>query len=441
MEKKLTVRVMFGYGVSALAFNFVWSMASSYVSIYFINVLGIGIGATGVIVLIARIWDGFNDPLMGSIVDNTNTKYGKYRPYLLIGIIPLVITTILLFTNPTMSIKVKTFYAGAIYILFGMSYTLANIPYMSMLSTLTKEPDTRTTLMVVKNLFVMLGVMLPAILVTKLAITQSGYVSSGFTTAAIIGAALLVFAMLITFFSTKNYKYHDDKTNLVKITWKDRMDAVFTNKPLKIMMIAMFVFSLQAVLLGAQTFFVVDGLGRGDLAFTFTLVMLPGMFVAMIAMPLLRKLEKSKVIQIGMAIYFVGSLLFQFSPNDETNLLLIASFIKGIGFGAMGIMIFSMIADCVDYAKYLTGKQQGGIIFSATTFIQKAVSGLGAMGLSGVLLLIKFKPDSVGLQTAQTVAGLKMLNGYLPALLAIAVIFTMRYYPLTKARMIQIQQK
>jgi len=432
---------MFGYGASALAFNFVWGMASSYVSIYFINVLGIGIAATGVIVLIARIWDGFNYPLMDSIVDNTNTKYGKYRPYLLIGMIPLVITTILLFTNTSMSIGLKTFYAGAIYILFGMSYTLANIPYMSMLSTLTKEPDTRTTLMVVKNIFVMLGVMLPAILVTKLAITESGYVASGFSTAALIGAGLLVITMLITFFSTKNYKYHDDKTNLVKITWKDRMDAVFTNKPLKIMMIAMFVFSLQAVLLGAQTFFVVDGLGRGDLAFTFTLVMLPGMFIAMAAMPLLKKLEKSRVIQIGMVIYFVGSLLFQFSPNEATSILLVSAFIKGIGFGAMGIMIFSMIADCVDYAKHLTGKQQGGIIFSATTFVQKAVSGLGAMGLSGVLLLIKFKPNSVGLQTDLTIAGLKLLNGILPAVLAIAVFITMKYYPLTKAKMIEIQQK
>jgi len=160
--------------------------------------------------------------------------------------------------------------------------------------------------------------------------------------------------------------------------------------------------------------------------------MLPGMFIAMGSMVYMKKLEKSMVVQIGMVIYIIGSLLFQFSPATIMSLLLTATFIKGIGFGYVGIMIFSMIADCVDYGAHLTGKQQGGIIFSATTFVQKAVSGLGAAGLSAVLIYINFIPDSIGLQTVETVAGLKFLNGIFPAILGITVFFLMFKYPLSK---------
>ena len=435
MENNLSKKVMFGYGTAALSFNFVWGMVGAYISIYFINVLGISIAAAGAIVLIARIWDGFNDPIMGSVVDNTKTKYGKYRPYMLIGILPLAIFTVLIFQNPDLSLIGKTIYAGIIYILFGMSYTLANIPYMSMLSTLTKDPDERTILVTIKNIFVMFGVMLPSIIITKVAITDSGYNQEGFTIAAILGAILLIITMLITFFSTKNHKYMEENTNTTKITWKQRADAVFSNKPLLILMVVMFVFSIQSVLMGAQTLYIVDGLGQGNMAFTFMLVMLPGMFIAMGSMVVMKKLEKSKVVQIGMVFFVFGSLLFQFSPASIMPLLLTAAFIKGIGFGYVGIMLFSMVADTVDYGKHLTGKQQGGMIFSATTFVQKAVSGLGAAGLSGALIMMKFQPDSIGLQTVQTVAGLKFLNGFFPAILGIIVFITMKYYPLTKEKM------
>ncbi len=440
MNKKLSLGIMLGYGTAALSFNFVWGMVSNFIQPYFINVMGISIAATGVIALVARIWDGFNDPIMGSFVDKTNTKYGRYRPYLLFGIVPLVVTTILLFTNPEWSIQAKTAYAAFAYILFGMAYTLANIPYLSMISTMTKDPDERTMMMTVKNIFVMIGVMLPGILVTKIAISAEGYSEAGFQTVAIIGAVLLTVTMLITFFVTKSVKYTGE-TMASKISWSDRINAVKENKPLLIMMIVMLVFSLQGVLMGAQTLFIVDGLGRGDQAFAFTLLMLPGMFVAMVLMPILKRMEKSKVVSIGMIIYIIGALIFQFSPNSNLTMLKLGTVIKAIGFGFLGIMVFSMIADCVDYARSYTGKQQGGIIFSAVTFVQKAVAGLGAIALSGILILIGFQAKMIGQQTEVAVSGLKMLNGIIPAALAVFVIIGMKYYPLTKAKMAEINKQ
>ena len=434
MNNKLTKRVMFGYGAAALSFNFVWGMVSTYVNIYFINVLGISIFAAGLIVLIARVWDGFNDPIMGSIVDNTKTKMGKYRPFLLWGMLPLVLSTILIFQNPSLSDELKTVYAGVVYILFGMSYTFANIPYMAMISTMTKDPDERTMLVTIKNIFVMVGGMLPMMIITSIAISDEGYNQGGFTIAAIIASILLIITMFITFRSTKNHKYLGD-TKTEKITWKTRVNAVFKNKPLKILMIVMFVFSIQTVLMGAQTFYVVDALDQGGMAFTFSLVMLPGMFIAMGSMVFLKKKEKHHVVIIGMVIQFIGSLLFQFAPTNTMTILLVASFIKAIGFGYIGIMLFSMIADCVDYALYLTGEQQGGIIFSATTFVQKAVAGVGAMLLSSVLIMINFVPDAVGQQPAEAIAGLKFLNGGFPAIMAIVVILVISRYPLTKDKL------
>lgn len=436
---KVPLSAALGYGTAALAYNFVYTLVTNYVNIFFTNVLGISLAAAGVIMLLARLWDGVNDPIMGTIVDKTNTKDGKYRPYMKWGMLPLSVMTILIFLAPDLSIQLKTIYAGVTYILWGMAYTFANIPYMSMQSTLSFDSNERTKIITIKTIFVLVGALIAMIAVPALAFTKDGIQADGFVKAAIIGAVLVIVCMYITFKATVRFKYVDDK-NVEKTTIKDRVDAVVKNPPLIILAIVLFLVSVLTAIIGAQNYFVVNVLGQPELVMAFTLAGFAPMILAMALMPLAMKLEKRVLMGGGMVIYVLGSIGFYLVPNSNINGLLLMSAVRGLGIGFAMILIWSMIADSVDFAALKTGKQQGGIVFSTSTFMQKAAGGIGAALMNFLLIAVGFNKD-LATQTAEAADGVKMILSFGPAILAAAVVVLMFFYPLSKAKMKEIQSE
>lgn len=441
MEKRgnLTLVNILGYGMAALAYNFVYVMVTSYVNIYFTNVVGISLAAVGVIMLVARIWDGINDPIMGTIVDKTRHPQGKYRMYMLWGMIPLSLMTVLIFLNPNVGIGLKTAYAAATYILWGMAYTFANVPYMAMQSTLSFDSNERTKIITIKNIFVMSGFMIPTILVPMLAFNEEGANGQGFLTTGIIGAVLVIVCMYITFRATASYKYVESKES-PKIEMSDRVKAIVSNKPLIYLAVSIFFISVLQTFLGVQAYFLLDVLGRGDLVLTFSLVALPGMILAMVTMPIAMKFEKKHIMILGAGMYLVASVIWYFVPNTNINLMLMLAGIRAWGLGYLGILMWSMLTDCVDYAKLKTGKQQGGIVFSTTTFMQKSAGGIGIAILNGVLVLVGFVPGAAS-QTAGAGEGVKFILTVGSSLLAVVIIVFMVLYPLTKAKMDEIAKE
>lgn len=438
MEKRgnLSLWNILGYGMAALAYNFVYTLVTSYVNIFFTNVLGIGLAAVGAIMLIARIWDGVNDPIMGTIVDKTRHPQGKYRMYMLWGMIPLALMTILVFLNPNFGMGLKVAYAAISYILWGMAYTFANIPYMAMQSTLSFDSNERTKIITLKNIFVMIGAMVPTVLVPMLAINDDGANAKGFLTVGIIGAVLVIVCMFITYKATASYKYVE-ATDTPKITWADRAKAIFSNKPLILLASSIFMLSIMTALNGVQTYFVLDVLGKGDMVLTFSLVMLPGMLLAMICMPIAMKFEKRSIMIFGSLVYAVASIAWFFVPNSNITVMLLLAALRAWGLGFGMILMWSMLTDCVDYAKLKTGKQQGGIVFSTTTFMQKAAGGIGIALLNMALVIVGFVPGG-STQTAAAGQGVKFLMTIGCAAFAVAIIVLMVFYPLTKAKMKEI---
>ncbi|MCT4685888.1 MFS transporter [Vallitalea sp.] len=438
--KRMPLKNIMGYGAAALGYNFVYMLTSAYVNIFFTNVLGISLAAVGIIMLVARIWDGINDPIMGSIVDKTNTSRGKYRPYLIWGMIPLAITTILLFYAPNIGNMGKVIYGAIIYILWGMSYTFANIPYMSMQSTLSFDSNERTKIITLKNIFTMFGIILCSVIVPGLAIKQDGVHGEGFLISGIIGAILVIVCMGITYKSTEKYKYVEDKKE-VKITIKERVAAVINNKALILLAISLLLISIQQALIGASNYFFVDVLGRGDIVMIYTLTGAFAMLISMILMPIAMKFEKKTIMGAGMIIYALASIIFYFIPNTNISGFVIFNVIRGIGLGFCMIIIWSMIADSVDYATLTTGKQQGGIVFSTSTFMQKAAGGIGGALINFLLAIIGFVP-AAEIQTAAASNGVKLLISIIPAVSGLIVaIIIMWKYPLTKEKMNDIQKK
>lgn len=441
MEKRgnLSLTNILGYGMAALAYNFVYAMVTNYINVFFTNVMGIGLTAVGVIMLGARIWDGVNDPIMGTIVDKTKHPQGKYRMYMLWGMIPLSLMSILIFVNPNVNMGLKTAYAAVSYILWGMAYTFANIPYMAMQSTLSFDSNERTKIITIKNIFVMLGTMVPMVLVPMLAMGADGVSASGFLQTGIIGAILVIVCMFITFKATAAYKYVE-KEDTPKILMSDRVKAIVSNKPLILLALVIFLISVLQALIGAQTYFILDVLGRGELVVTFSLVMLPGMILAMVSMPIAMKYEKRNVMIFGMMMYFVGSLIWFFVPNTEISIMLVLAGIRAWGLGYAVILMWSMLTDCVDYAKLKTGKQQGGIVFSTTTFMQKSAGGIGIALLNGILVMIGFVPGGSS-QTISASEGVKFILTIGSGLFAVVIIILLVFYPLTKSKMKEIAEQ
>lgn len=440
MSNKMPLKNILGYGAAAIGYNFVYMMQSTFLNVFYTNVLGISLAAVGIIMLVARIWDGVNDPIMGSIVDKTNTKDGKYRPYIKWGIIPLALTSVLLYTAPNLSMSLKVLYAGITYIGFGMAYTFANIPYMSMQSTLSFDSNERTKIITIKNVFTLVGIIAASAIIPKIAITAEGASQSGFLTAGIIGAVIVALTMLITFASTKNYKYIEDKKH-EKITFKQRKDAVVNNPALILSAFTLLALSLVMALAGSANYYFIDILKRGDLVMAFTMIGSLSMVVSMIFMPIAMKFEKKNVMGTGLLFYMIISILMYYLPEDKINLLIAFNVIRGIGMGFGMVLIWSMIADSVDYAALKTGQQQGGIVFSTSTFVQKAAGGIGAFLINILLAAVGFVPKAAS-QTAAATSGVKLLFTVVPGLVfgLVAIIILIKY-PLSKKVMLDIQKQ
>jgi Na+/melibiose symporter-like transporter len=307
---------------------------------------------------------------------------------------------------------------------------------MAMQSTLSFDSNERTKIITLKNIFVMIGTMVPTILVPMLAMNEEGANAQGFLTTGIIGAILVIICMFITFKATESYKYVE-KSDTPKITWSDRTKAIFSNKPLILLALSIFVLSIMMALNGVQTYFVLDVLGKGDLVLTFSLVMLPGMLLAMAFMPIAMKFEKRTIMMFGSLIYAIASIIWFFVPNNNITLMLVLAAFRAWGLGFGMILMWSMLTDCVDYAKLKTGKQQGGIVFSTTTFMQKAAGGIGIALLNLALVIVGFIPGS-STQTAAAGEGVKFIMTIGCAVLAIVIVVLMIFYPLSKAKMKEI---
>ena len=225
-ERKTTWGEKLGYGVGAVGLDLSYGLFYSYLAYYLSSVLGLAEGFLILLTPLARIWDGINDPMMGSIVDSTKTKIGKYRPWILIGALSNAVVLSLLFTSFGMSGTKLYIYIAVMYVLWGMTNTMVDIPYWSMVPSFTNDPKDRNLIATVARTFSGIGQglisILTPIILPKLSsgmTTDKGYSASGFSKWAIICGGFLVAFALISFLSTKerNVVYSNEKFSFKKV--------------------------------------------------------------------------------------------------------------------------------------------------------------------------------------------------------------------------------
>ena len=172
---RLPIKEKIGYGFGDLASVLYWQTITAYLLYFYTDVFGITAAAAGTMILVSRLWDGFNDPMMGIIADRTNTRWGKFRPYLIWISIPLAVIGVLAFTTPDLGPTGKLIYAYITFILLMMAYTAINIPYSSLLGVITADPIERTSVASFKYV----GAFLAGTIVSSLALIMTDYFGRG----------------------------------------------------------------------------------------------------------------------------------------------------------------------------------------------------------------------------------------------------------------------
>lgn len=187
----LTAKHYFVYGMGNFASQLSWTMVSTYLSIFYTDVFGLGTGAVALLMLIAKVWDGINDPMMGTLMERTHTKHGRFRPYIFVGAIFLVIFTILTFTVPGFGGPGKLVYAYITYIGLGMSYTVTNVPYLALPVVMTRDPKEINKLNAAQMMGMTIGQIILNLFVLKLVLWfGKGDEAAGYQSTAILLALL-----------------------------------------------------------------------------------------------------------------------------------------------------------------------------------------------------------------------------------------------------------
>ena len=398
-DYKTTWREKIGYGVGAIGLDLSYGLFYSYLSYYLSSVLGLKEAFLLILTPLARIWDGINDPIMGTIVDSTKTKMGKYRPWILIGTASNAIVLSLLFTSFGMSGTKLYVYIGFMYVLWGMTNTMADIPYWSMVPSFTNDPKDRNLVATVARTFsgfgqgvitVMTPIVLP-LLSSGMEKTEDGYSESGFSRWAIICGILLVTFAVICVASTKERHV---VYNTEKFSFKKMFKVIGSNDQLVVFMIFAMISNAGWYLTsGTAVYYFTDVLGESTAQSLFSVIGAIGSVLGLLVIPVLsKKFTNRTIYQISLIMAIIGyALMYLFGPVLKITIALDISYIlASIGIGSMFVAQTVFLADIVDYGEYKNGKRNESITFSMKGLLQKMAYTIQTIFLFGGLGIMNY---------------------------------------------------
>ena len=450
---KLSFWEKFGYGFGDLASVLYWQTVSAYLLYFYTDVFGISAAAAGTMVLVTRLWDGINDPMMGMIADRTNTRWGKFRPYLLWMSLPLAVMGVLTFTVPDLGPGGKLIYAYVTFTLLMMLYTAINIPYSSLLGVITPDPVERTSVSSFKFAFAFTGGIIASATALPLA-THFGkrHPGHGWTiTMAIFGAAAVVF-FLIAFFSTRErvQPSPDQKTSV-----KQDLIDLFHNTPWLILLaVTMLMILFIAARISVTTHYFKYYVGTQTVRLfgtvhSYTFDYLTSAFntlgqifslVGVVLAPLLaRPLGKKRAFLVLMAVAVFSTAAFYLFKPEQLALIFGFQILGSLAGGPLSPLIWAMYADAADYSEWRTGRRATGLVFSASTMSQKFGWAFGTAFAGWLLAVFGFRANVA--QNEAVRHGLVTLVSLIPAAVGVLAIAVMLLYKLNDDLMKRIQHE
>ena len=447
-----------GYGFGDMSSSMFWKIFSYYLPFFYSNIFGLSLVDAGVLVLVTRIWDAVSDPMMGIISDRTNTKWGKYRPYLLWVAPFFSICGILLFTTPDLNYGGKLIWAYVTYILMMTVYTGINVPYGAMLGVMTDDSNEKTVFSSFRMFFAYGGSFISLFLWEPLTNLLGGYNTPGgwFWAMAVIAAACFVM-FILCFLMTKE---HLKTVSTVSVG--NDFKALLTNKPWWLLIGAALCFNLFNTVRGATVaYFFQDIIGPNVSLVFFGLLFAfyAGLFLGVgevsnmvgvaSCVPIASKLGKKTTFILVNGSLVVLSILFFFIPCTPTGywMMLISQILISILTGIMSPLVWSMYADVSDYAELKFSTASTGLIFSSSSMAQKFGGAIGGAAVLWLLSGFGYITDPEVLaqgpvaQPESALTCLRWLMSFVPACVALLSVCVVWFYPLTTERIKEINKE
>ncbi|MGL5947974.1 MAG: melibiose:sodium transporter MelB, partial [Aeromonas sp.] len=413
------------YGIGALGKDLACSIVYLYLMYYYTDVVGISAAFVGTLFLFARVWDAFNDPMMGMMVDNTRSRFGKFRPWILIGTIINSIVMISVFFTHEFEGTALYIYTAVTYMLWGMTYTIMDIPYWSMIPAMSSDKNDREQIVVIPRLFASLAWFLMGTFgLMAIEWLGNGDQGAGFAKVSMLIAVVFILSAVITVLNVKedpNVAINTQpKADSHKLKPRDVMKIILDNDQLKALIGIVLSFNLAMQLAGSfAIYYFTYALGKKELFAVFMGFSSAAEITGLILFPLLvRKLSRPMIWRLACAFPLMSYVMLWLTGmlSPENSFFIAASGVAmKLGSGFALAMSTLMLADVVDYGEYKMGVRSESVIFSVQTML---VKGAGAFAgfLTGIgLTVIGYQANTT--QSPETIVGMQMLMIGVPAVL------------------------
>lgn len=443
----VTFKEKLGYGFGDAASSMFWKLFGMYLLFFYTDVFGIEAAAVGTMFLITRVWDSFFDPLIGILADRTETRWGKFRPYLLFLAIPFAVIGAFTFFTPAFSSADKVIYAYVTYSLMMIVYSGINVPYASLLGVMSPDPKDRNVLSTYRMAFAYIGSFITLLLFMPMVNYFSGNSKviedqqHGWFMAVIViaVACALLFLFCFTFTKERVKPVREKQAPL-----KDDLKDLLRNRPWWFLLGAGISALIFNSIRDGATIYYFKYYVDEDLFGTINILNIPfvlsGLYLALgqaanllgviLAAPVSNRIGKRHTYMGAMAAATVLSIVFYGLDSNDIVFIFILQALISICAGSIFPLLWSMYADCADYSEYKTGNRATGLIFSSSSMSQKLGWAIGTAMTGWLLAYFGFEANQV--QNAETISGIRMFMSIFPAVGTILSVIFIYFYPLTE---------
>jgi glucuronide carrier protein len=427
----LTARNYLAYAGGDAANNLTFSLVSMFLLVYYTDVADIAADAAGTILLVARVWGAVTDVAAGQIVDQTTTRWGRFRPYFVFAGLPLMLLSIAVFTIPGgLGATGTLVYAYASYMLFYLVYSLTNIPFGSLAAAMTQRSDERAKLSGARSI----GSAVAIVGLTIVVVPQISRAADLQHSLTVTTTGFAVLGTLLYLFLFRNSR-EAGREGGKRVSLGKSLAALRRNRPLVLLCTsALAVLAGLFVMQTLQVYYARDVLGNADLTILLTVLTTGAMFVVSPLIPrIVAATGKKKAYVVAGLLTAAGGIGIAVAPPSVLVLPIIAFAVYGVGIAACQSLMWALQADTVDYGEWKTGVRSEGINYSALSFSRKVGQGIGgavaAWGI-GVGGYVAGSPiQSQGARDA-----IRIVTGLGPAVLVGLGALLMLAYPLTERR-------
>lgn len=428
---------LLGYATGDAGNNLAFSMASMFLLLYYTDVVGISAAAAGTIFLVVRVWDGVGDLIAGRLVDRTATRWGKFRPWLLFGSLPLLLLSVATFRVPDISPGLQLAYAYVTYAALAFVYSLVNIPYGSLAAAMTQVPNERAKLASARSMGAAATILMLAFVVSP-QIQNSDDLQRSLTLTTLT-FVVVGFGLYLTTFLTARENVERD---VAVVGLKESLDTLRRNRPLIILCLSALtflvgMFALQTI----GIFYARDVLGSASLFIVITAAQIGLMFLAAPFVPKLAKtFGKRRLYLIGGVVGIVGAVGVFFAPASVPAISIAFFVVIGGALAIINTLMWALEADTIEYGEWKTGMRTEGTTYAVFSFTRKVGQAVGGAAAAYTIALFGYV-SGAEVQPETAVLGIRAAAGIVPAVMFLGAILIMLRYDLTEERHAELVQE